>query len=195
MGVKPTKLLFVIAFWILLVSLNVIPTGIHAQAQVVVKGNQAAPLRGVYEVVLNSKLLSARPFQAESVQVTFTQPDGTDVTVDAFYDGGSDHMVKWDADASVNPYNPFLAMWTVVTRTTERNQVIMPSEAISREEALRMYTINNAYASFEESIKGSIEPGKLADVAILSIDLLDCPLNQMKDIHSELTIVGGKIVH
>jgi len=109
--------------------------------------------------------------------------------------GGSDHMVKWDADASINPYNPFLAMWTVVTRTTERNTVIVPSEAITREEALRMYTINNAYASFEESIKGSIEPGKLADVAILSDDLLDCPVNQIKDIKSELTIVGGKIVY
>lgn len=109
--------------------------------------------------------------------------------------GGSDHMVKWDADASINPYNPFLAIWTVVTRTTERNTVIMPSEAITREEALRMYTINNAYASFEESIKGSLEPGKLADLAILSDDLLDCPVNQIKDIQSELTIVGGKIVY
>ncbi|MCD4710234.1 MAG: amidohydrolase [Bacteroidales bacterium] len=109
--------------------------------------------------------------------------------------GGSDHMVKWDADASINPYNPFLAIWTVVTRTTERNTVIMPSEVITREEALRMYTINNAYASFEESIKGSLEPGKLADLAILSDDLLNCPVNQIKDIQSELTIVGGKIVY
>lgn len=109
--------------------------------------------------------------------------------------GGSDHMVKWDADASINPYNPFLAMWTMVKRTTERNSVIVPAEAITREEALRMYTINNAYASFEESIKGSIEPGKLADLAILSDDLLDCPVDQIKDIQSELTIVGGKIVY
>ncbi|MEA3461446.1 MAG: amidohydrolase family protein, partial [Bacteroidota bacterium] len=109
--------------------------------------------------------------------------------------GGSDHMVKWDANTSINPYNPFLAIWTLVTRTTERNRVIISSEAITREEALRMYTINNAYASFEESIKGSIEPGKLADVAILSDDLLECPVNQIKDIRSELTIVGGKIVY
>ncbi len=109
--------------------------------------------------------------------------------------GGSDHMVKWDADASINPYNPFLAMWTVVTRTTERKTVIMPTEAITREEALRMYTINNAYASFEESIKGSLEPGKLADLAILSHDFLDCPVDQIRNIQSELTIVGGKIVY
>jgi predicted amidohydrolase YtcJ len=57
-----------------------------------------------------------------------------------------------------------------------------------------MYTINNAYASFEEDIKGSLEPGKLADLAILSDDLLDCPVDQIKDIRSELTMVGGKIV-
>ncbi len=88
-----------------------------------------------------------------------------------------------------------LAIWTVVTRTTERNRVIMPSEAITREEALRMHTMNNAYASFEESIKGSLESGKLADLAILSDDLLDCPVNQIRDIQSELTIVGGKIVY
>ena len=66
--------------------------------------------------------------------------------------GGSDHMVGWDADASVNPYNPFLAMWTMVSRTTERGNTIMPSEAVTREAALKTYTINNAYASFEESL-------------------------------------------
>jgi hypothetical protein len=109
--------------------------------------------------------------------------------------GGSDHMVKWDANASINPYNPFLAMWTMVTRTTERNSVIMADEAITREEALKMYTINNAYASFEEDIKGSLEPGKLADLAILSDDLLECPIDKIKEIQSELTMVGGKIVY
>ncbi len=109
--------------------------------------------------------------------------------------GGSDHMVKWDAEASINPYNPFLAMWSMVTRTTERNHVIVPEEAITREEALRMYTINNAHASFEESLKGSIEPGKLADLAILSGDLLGCPAEQIREIRSEMTMVGGKIVY
>jgi predicted amidohydrolase YtcJ len=109
--------------------------------------------------------------------------------------GGSDHMVKWDANASVNPYNPFLAMWTMVTRTTERGSVIIPEESITREEALKSYTINNAYGSFEESIKGSIEPGKLADMAILTDDILTCQVNKIRDIESEMTIVGGKIVY
>jgi predicted amidohydrolase YtcJ len=109
--------------------------------------------------------------------------------------GGSDHMVKWDANTSINPYNPFIAMWTAITRITERGSVIMPSEAITREEALKMYTINNAYASFEETIKGSIEKGKLADFAILTHDILTCAVGSIRDIESQMTIVGGKIVY
>lgn len=109
--------------------------------------------------------------------------------------GGSDHMVKLDANTSINPYNPFLAMWAMVSRTTERGTVIMPSEAISRKQALKMYTINNVYASFEESVKGSIEPGKLADMAVLSDDILTCSMDQIKNIQSDLTFLGGKIVY
>ncbi len=109
--------------------------------------------------------------------------------------GGSDHMVKWDANTAINPYNPFVAMWTVITRTTERGTVINPSEAITREEALRMYTINNAWASFEESVKGSIEPGKLADMVILSDDFLSCPVDNIREIESIMTILGGNIVY
>ncbi|NOY95553.1 MAG: amidohydrolase [Chlorobi bacterium] len=109
--------------------------------------------------------------------------------------GGSDHMVKLDPNTSINPYNPFLAIWSMVTRTTERGNIIEPSEAISREDALKMYTINNAFATFEEAIKGSLEPGKLADLVILSNDLLRCPEDEIKNIYSELTMVGGKVVY
>ncbi len=109
--------------------------------------------------------------------------------------GGSDHMVGMDPNTSINPYNPFIAMYTVVTRKTERGTVIMPDEAITRQEALKMYTINNAYESFEEKIKGSIEPGKLADMAVLSADIYECPAEQIKDIVSDMTIVGGKVVY
>lgn len=109
--------------------------------------------------------------------------------------GGSDHMVKLDANTSINPYNPFLAMWSIITRTTEKGSVICPEEAITREQALKMYTINNAYTTFEESIKGSLEIGKLADMVVLSNDFLTCPVDQIKEIQSELTLVGGKIVY
>jgi predicted amidohydrolase YtcJ len=82
-----------------------------------------------------------------------------------------------------------------VTRETERGTVICPAEAITREQALKIYTINNAFASFEESIKGSIEPGKLADMVIITDDILTCPADKIKDIESLMTIVGGKIVY
>ncbi|MBA7557306.1 hypothetical protein ES705_50054 [subsurface metagenome] len=108
---------------------------------------------------------------------------------------GSDHMVKLDSKDSINPYNPWLAMYTMVTRKTERNTVIVPEEAISREEALRCYTINNAYSSFEENIKGSIEPVKLADMVILEDDFLNCAEERIKDIEVKMTITGGKVVY
>lgn len=109
--------------------------------------------------------------------------------------GGSDHMVKWDANTSVNPYNPFLGMWTMITRTTEKGSEIFPEEAVTREEALKMYTINNAFASFEEDLKGSLEPGKFADLAVISDDILTCPAYQIRNIVSLLTITGGKVVY
>jgi len=108
---------------------------------------------------------------------------------------GSDHMIKLDDKDSINPYSPWLAMWAMVTRKTERGTVIVPEEAISREEAIRCYTINNAYSSFEENIKGSIEPGKLADMVILEDDFLNCAEDRIKDIEVKMTIVGGKVVY
>lgn len=109
--------------------------------------------------------------------------------------GGSDHMVKFDSYTSINPYNPFLSMWSIITRKTERGSIINQEEAISREQALKMYTINNAYAHFEEEIKGSIEPGKLADMVIISDDILSCPVDNIKDIKAEVTILGGEVVY
>ncbi len=109
--------------------------------------------------------------------------------------GGSDHMVKFDSYSSTNPYNPFLGMWVLITRTTERGTVICADEAISRKEALKMYTINNAYGTFDEEIKGSIEPGKLADMIVISTDYLTCPVDSIRYIQVEQTILGGDIVY
>lgn len=122
-------------------------------------------------------------------------PFGSMVKAGVTICGGSDHMEKIDSYASINPYNPFLAIWSMIARTTERGNIIEPLEAISREDALKIYTINNAYATFEENLKGSIEPGKLADLAILSENILDCPEKDIKNIRAELTIVGGKVVY
>jgi hypothetical protein len=109
--------------------------------------------------------------------------------------GGSDHMVKWDSVESVNPYNPWLSMYALVTRQTERGGVLMPEEKISRESALKQYTLNGAYAIFAENIKGSIEKGKVADLVVISKDYLTCPADEIKGIRALLTMVGGKVVH
>jgi len=95
---------------------------------------------------------------------------------------------------SINPYNPWLALWAMITRKTERGTVIVPEEALSRQQALRCYTINNAYASFEEELKGSIEPGKLADMIVLDRDYLTCPVDEIKNIQVRRTVVGGGTV-
>jgi predicted amidohydrolase YtcJ len=107
----------------------------------------------------------------------------------------ADHMQGFDPVGSLNPYHPLLAMQATITRKTDSGQLIGPDERISREEALRMTTINAAYLGFEETKKGSIEVGKLADVAILTQDYLKVPEDQIKDIKAFVTIVDGKVVY
>lgn len=109
--------------------------------------------------------------------------------------GGSDHMIRLDARDSLNPYHPFFGMWMAVTRRTADGRVLGPEQRVTREEALRMWTINGAYGTFEEKIKGSIEPGKLADMVVISKDYLTCPEEEIKDIEALATIVGGRVVY
>lgn len=109
--------------------------------------------------------------------------------------GGSDHMIGFDPNTSTNPYNPFLGMWIAVTRKTVDGTVINSGQRISREQALRMYTLNGAYLSFEEKKKGSIEPRKLADMVVISKNYLSCPVDEIKKIQALRTIVGGRVVY
>src|SRR2546426_801450 len=77
---------------------------------------------------------------------------------------------------------------------TERGGVHNPRERLTREQAIRFYTINNARLNFEESKKGSLEPGKYADLIIIDRNILKCPLNEVRATRVLLTMVGGKIV-
>ena len=70
--------------------------------------------------------------------------------------GGSDHMIGHDKNASMNPYNPFMGLWTSVTRKTTEGTALYPEERVTREEALRMYTIWGAHRQFGEKVKGSV---------------------------------------
>ena len=95
-----------------------------------------------------------------------------------------------------NPIDPLHVYWVTVSRKDRKTgSVIAPGQKISREETLRALTINGAYLTFEEGIKGSIEVNKLADLAVLSDDLLTCPEEKIRDIEVLLTMVGGQIVH
>jgi predicted amidohydrolase YtcJ len=102
--------------------------------------------------------------------------------------------VAGSSDTPVVPLNPLTGIYAAVTRKTESGQGFQPEEAVSPQRALEMYTINAAYASFEENYKGSISPGKLADVVILSNDPTGVPPERIKDIKVEMTIIGGEVV-
>jgi predicted amidohydrolase YtcJ len=97
-------------------------------------------------------------------------------------------------DFPVNPINPFLNMYVMVTRKDPSGNAYGPAEAISREQALRLYTSAASHYTFDEARKGTIEPGKLADIVVLSADYTAVPEEQIKDIKADLTLVGGKIV-
>lgn len=97
-------------------------------------------------------------------------------------------------DFPVNPINPLLNMYIMVTRKDPNGKVYGASEAISREQALRLYTSAASRYMFEEQRKGSLEPGKLADLVVLSADFMTVPEDEIKDIKVEKTLVGGKVV-
>ncbi len=97
--------------------------------------------------------------------------------------------VAGGSDCPMEPLNPFLGMQEAVLREH------FPEQRLSVEEALRMYTIDAAYCSGGEKIKGSIEAGKLADLTVLSDDPLAINTNKIKDVKVELTIINGKIVY
>lgn len=107
----------------------------------------------------------------------------------------SDHMQGFDPDRSLNPFNPFLTMAVAIKRETDQGLMIGPDQRISRQDALRMVTRDAAWLSFDESRKGSIEVGKLADFAILTADPLTCDLDNMPQTRAALTVVDGKSVY
>ena len=107
--------------------------------------------------------------------------------------GGSDHMLKIDPDRAINLYNPFQGMGIALTRQPRwSNIVLTPEQKITREEAIRFYTINSAYIMRLEKEKGSLEPGKFADFIVLDRDILRCPADDIREIKVLETWLGGK---
>jgi predicted amidohydrolase YtcJ len=107
---------------------------------------------------------------------------------------GKGVVVAGSSDAPVVPVNPLMGIYAAVTRQATNGQTLLPEERITVEQALALYTVNAAYASFEENIKGSITPGKLADLVVLDGDPTQVPSEQIKELKVAMTMIGGEVV-
>jgi predicted amidohydrolase YtcJ len=101
--------------------------------------------------------------------------------------GGSDGPISYHAE-------PLLEIYGEVTRGTQWSGRLGPDQGISREDAIRSVTINGAYTTFEEKVKGSIEPGKYADFVVLSGDIMKVPAEQIRNLKVMATVLGGRTV-
>ncbi|HUS77489.1 MAG TPA: amidohydrolase [Patescibacteria group bacterium] len=144
--------------------------------------------------------------------VVASQPSFLYYLGDSYHENVGDERSKWlkphrawidhgivvgaGTDSPVTPYPPFPSLWASIARRTEVAGIQMGTEQrVTREEAIRMYTINGAYHTFEEDRKGSIEPGKLADMIVVDRDVLTCPEDDIRDTEVLRTILGGKTVY
>ena len=106
--------------------------------------------------------------------------------------------LAFGSDWPVAPLDPLLGIYAAVTRATldgKNPGGWFPEQRLTVEEALRAYTLGAAFAAFQEKAKGTISPGKLADVVVLSDDLFRIPPERIKDVHIEFTILGGRVVY
>jgi predicted amidohydrolase YtcJ len=104
-------------------------------------------------------------------------------------------IVANGTDAPVEDVDPIANFYAAITRMLPNGTLFYPEERMTREQALKSYTMNCAYAAFEENIKGSITPGKLADVVVLSKDIMTIPEQEIPETKVVYTILGGEIVY
>jgi predicted amidohydrolase YtcJ len=105
----------------------------------------------------------------------------------------TDHMFGLDPNDSLNPFNPFLTLYSATTRRTESGAIVGAGEKVTRQDALAMMTRDAALFSFDEKSRGTIEAGKLADFVMIDDDLLTCSDDRLRALRPELTVVGGRI--
>jgi predicted amidohydrolase YtcJ len=142
--------------------------------------------------------LDARTLQAQFGydRLRWFQPLATMFKKGALAGGGSDHMQKIGSLRSINPYNPFLGMSTAITRRAKWYEgQLHPEEALTREQAIRFYTTNNARLLFLDDQIGSLEKGKQADLIVIDRDLLTCPEESIKETQVLQTYLAGKLVY
>jgi predicted amidohydrolase YtcJ len=104
-------------------------------------------------------------------------------------------VVTNGTDTPIERVDPIPSFYASVTRRLSLTVTFFPEQCLTREEGLKAYTINNAYAAFEDDLKGSLEPGKLADFVLLSNDLLECKDDEIMNTRVLMTFIGGELVY
>ncbi len=104
-------------------------------------------------------------------------------------------IVTNGTDAPVEDVDPIASFYASVTRRLTDKFTFFPGQVLTREQAIRSYTIDNAYAAFEENTKGSLVPGKLADIVVLNNDLIQCDAEEIKNTRVIMTIIDGRIAY
>ena len=102
-------------------------------------------------------------------------------------------VINNGTDVPVEDIDPIANFYATISRRTNTGELFYPEQRLTREEALRSYTLNGAYAAFEEDLKGSIEPGKLADIVVLSQDIMTIAEDEIPATRVDTTILGGEI--
>ncbi|HWQ13246.1 MAG TPA: amidohydrolase [Roseiflexaceae bacterium] len=149
----------------------------------------------------------ARHALAAVIQPTFIYYEGDDLFRDVgpelaqrykpmrtYLERGIRVVATSDIPSTVH-YNPFVGLYSLVTRKTWKGTPIAPQEAVSREQALHAYTVAGAWLTREESLKGPLAPGFLADMAVLDRDYFTCPEEEIKNIRVDLTVIGGQVAY
>jgi predicted amidohydrolase YtcJ len=149
-----------------------------------IKGLDMLPtIFGAYPYYHGDKLIPA--FGEERLESMFAAR--------SFLDAGV--KVTGHSDYSASPFPPLMAIHALVNRTTKGGKPIGQTQKISVMEALKLYTVNAAYHSFDEDSLGSIENGKWADIVVLGEDILTVSPETIVDIPIDMTIVGGKVIY
>ena len=102
-------------------------------------------------------------------------------------------LIMNGTDPPVEEISPIASFHCSISRELPDGSIFQPEQRLTRDQALRSYTINNAYASFEEDLKGSITPGKLADITVLSKDIMTVPEDEIPETEIVYTIIGGEV--
>ena len=195
---------------------------VHALLEAYEDVNKTTPIRKTRPCITHSNFMSAEAIQkmvelgvAADIQpawlyldtrtlmnqfgydrMRYFQPLQSIFKAGAIAGGGSDHMQKIGSFRSINPYNPFLGMWTEITRKAKwYDGQLHPEEALTREQAIRFYTINNAYLMFLDDQTGSLEVKKRADFVVLDTDLLTCDIDAIPKTRVLRTYIDGKLVY